>query len=536
MKEKKSIDRLFQEKFKEFEASPKNRVWKNIETELQQKEEKKVFPIWWYRIAGIAAVVAVAFFAGNFLWNNAQKQEVVNSPVIIQPEDIQNTDHPFTNKFPSEETKNEENNPSADLNNSVTASKENNVFQKNQTQTPNPEESSQQQADIVYPDSKANSKRVAGNNPTVDKSAPSNGKEFASTGNNSGKNNRAAALNSEEKQNERINVEGSSMVLIRNSSEENKTNKNNSGNIVEKNSEVNKGIAGAEIEASNEVISENEEILNSALKEDKEKSLVEEAAKIKEETSDEYEDEQEQKLSKWLISPNVSPIYYGSLNGGNGIDQSLAENSSSGEVSMAYGVNFAYAISEKLKVRSGVSKVNMSYNVNDIAYSSDVNAIQLEGVRNNPQHKTLEVVSRFSNNQPESGAGGEFGRAVLAPRTEGTLNQQLGYIEVPLELEYALLNKRFGVNIIGGASTLILEENNIGINSEEGYLSIGEANNLNNVSFTTNLGLGFGYSLSKKFDLNLEPTFKYQLNTYNNNINDFKPYYFGVYTGFSFKF
>jgi hypothetical protein len=200
---------------------------------------------------------------------------------------------------------------------------------------------------------------------------------------------------------------------------------------------------------------------------------------------------------------------------------------------MAYGVNFAYAISDKLKVRSGISKVNMSYNVNNIAYSTDVNAVNLQGVTNNSQTQTVEIMS-VNNNQPATFR--EVNRATIAPTTEGVLNQQLGYLEVPLEVEYALLDKRFGINVIGGASTLFLDDNDISINSENGHLSIGEANNLNSVSFTTNVGLGFDYQLSKKFDVNLEPTFKYQLNTYNNNINDFRPYYFGVYTGFSFKF
>ena len=35
MKEKKNIDRLFQEKFKDFEHTPKEDVWKNIAEKLK---------------------------------------------------------------------------------------------------------------------------------------------------------------------------------------------------------------------------------------------------------------------------------------------------------------------------------------------------------------------------------------------------------------------------------------------------------------------------------------------------------------------
>ena len=39
-----------------------------------------------------------------------------------------------------------------------------------------------------------------------------------------------------------------------------------------------------------------------------------------------------------------------------------------------------------------------------------------------------------------------------------------------------------------------------------------------------------------KLNLNLEPVFKYQLNTFTNTSGDFRPYFVGFYTGLSFKF
>ena len=65
---------------------------------------------------------------------------------------------------------------------------------------------------------------------------------------------------------------------------------------------------------------------------------------------------------------------------------------------------------------------------------------------------------------------------------------------------------------------------------------IGEANNINQISYSTNIGLGFNYNISKSFNFNFEPTFKYQLNAFSNDSGNFKPYIIGVYTGFSFKF
>ena len=79
------------------------------------------------------------------------------------------------------------------------------------------------------------------------------------------------------------------------------------------------------------------------------------------------------------------------------------------------------------------------------------------------------------------------------------LSQQITYLEVPIELEYTLNNSRFTVSIIGGLSTFLLE-NNIVVSEFDGYKSdLGEANNINNVSFSTNLGLGLNYKFSKSF-------------------------------------
>jgi hypothetical protein len=98
------------------------------------------------------------------------------------------------------------------------------------------------------------------------------------------------------------------------------------------------------------------------------------------------------------------------------------------------------------------------------------------------------------------------------------------------------LDTRIGVNLIGGISTLLLGDNEIVANDGDFREVLGGANNLNSVSFSTNVGLGFHYKISKKLKFNIEPMFKYQLNPYTDSSVDFKPYYLGVYSGLSFKF
>lgn len=60
MSDKKNIDRLFQEKFKDYEVFPDSNVWKSIEKELTKKKKKRIIPLW-LRYAGAAAILVLLF-------------------------------------------------------------------------------------------------------------------------------------------------------------------------------------------------------------------------------------------------------------------------------------------------------------------------------------------------------------------------------------------------------------------------------------------------------------------------------------------
>ena len=116
------------------------------------------------------------------------------------------------------------------------------------------------------------------------------------------------------------------------------------------------------------------------------------------------------------------------------------------------------------------------------------------------------------------------------------MEQQFGYLEIPVELNYVLFDKRFGINLIGGVSSLFLVDNAISLTSGELTTEVGEANNINSVNFSTNVGFGVNYKLTPKVQLNIEPVFKYQLNTFSKTDGTFNPFSIGVYSGLSFRF
>ena len=224
------------------------------------------------------------------------------------------------------------------------------------------------------------------------------------------------------------------------------------------------------------------------------------------EFSEAEEKEKNEPLSRrFSISTTAGAVYYDNLGSGNSANPQFAENSK-GEISMAYGVNLAYQISEKVKIRTGVSKVELSRSTPNMSYASALNSDAIE-----------------------------YGSENLVSPGSGNLDQSMGFIEIPLEVEYNLINKKLGLSLIGGASTLVLDKNMASIDTPETRIIFGKSRNLNNVSFSTNIGVGLDYNISEEFELHLEPMFKYQLNTFEHS-SGVKPYFFGIYSGLSFKF
>jgi hypothetical protein len=84
MKEKKNIDNIFNEAFKNFEATPSPRVWENIQTQLKkEKKERKVIPLW-VKLGGVAALLALLLTVGNSIYNspnNIVAPEITNENV-----------------------------------------------------------------------------------------------------------------------------------------------------------------------------------------------------------------------------------------------------------------------------------------------------------------------------------------------------------------------------------------------------------------------------------------------------------------------
>jgi hypothetical protein len=476
MKENKNIDRLFQEQFRGFEQTPNNQIWLNIEAELKKDKKRKVIPLW-YKYAGIAA----AFLLGLFFWNtNYTSHSKATNPIVSDTKiskDSTNKKHTYP--------KNSSNKLQI-VNHSAANSKykkeiNNTNFSKSSTKDEknnNPYGSSkilvyqkknQKDANVFLPKSNLPLKQLV-------------------TNHNSSNNN---ALNGEKNSVENTN----SLANAPNQILEKKDFKENE--------EPKKQVAN-----NPELPNELEEILKAK---SAQKSVV------------------ESNKNKWQITSNVAPVYLNANSGGSPIDEQLSDYDKKSDNNISFGIGLRYAVSKKTVIRTGINKVVLSYNTNNVLYATGLTANNLKNI----EYSSTNVI-KFVNDANYSLL--TTSEKEIQNTNTGNLNQKMGYFELPMEISYAVLDKKFGINLIGGFSTLFLNENAISLESSQSSILLGEAKNLSQVHFSSNVGLGFRYQFTKSFQINVEPIVKYQLNTFSSNSGDFKPLFFGLYSGVSYGF
>jgi hypothetical protein len=489
MKERKSIDRLYQEKFRDFAPEPSPELWNNIAEKLQEKDRKKPFIIpLWMKLGGVAAVLALVLGGYFFSQNNFTETQLVfeveetAKPQINLPE-INKNEH-FINA--SEILKNAN--------------------------------------EAAFSTSKGAKNSSANNNSTV-ASENSNSKGEKTSITSIEKENTANTLA------DKLDDQNSALAEEDHQhSEEGKTKNQDFINPNSKNEQNPEAIA----ENNSESLEKEKQLSNKDSLE-----VAEQLAQIEEEKNLEKEEDliAESSKKKLRLSTFAAPVFYDNIGKGSAIDPQFAGNSTSSQVSMAYGMNLAYAISDKIKIRSGISKVAMSYNVEDIVFTASINPSSISSINYEPTGNNVQL-----ENAAPSGLPGNTDRSNISSFSSvnnmalpGEINQQFGFIEVPLEIEYSLIDSKIGLNLIAGGSSLLLDKNSIQVNTNNQNTRIGKANNINKVSFSTNIGVGLDYKVTDSFMLNLEPIFKYQLDTFD-DAPGVRPFYFGIYSGISFRF
>ena len=552
MKDNKNIERLFQEKFKDFEALPPQDSWDIIASRLNEKKKKKrILPIW-FEFSGIAASL---FIIGSLIWNfsgESNTTEVPNSNnTIVNTEDSKGNSNNSNITSPNNEaivydSQSNEENLDKKSNNSINQYNEKSIDEKlvksklknNSSRRNGLVSNGKLQNDI---DASSNQKgfKKGKNNFKKQSSSVTNSEKALVANTEKNKAKRKSKSKSNKNNSDFENLFDDNNVVDNNREDKNAINKetidaffeNKTSNTttITNNDSITKQTNNSDVVVSNEIITQDSTIVAEV---SKETNPLEELLKEKE--AGKNEDEKEEKRSKWAISTNASPVYFNSLAQGSSIDQQFDSNSKNYATTLSLGIAGSYAINNKLSLKTGVNNINISYNTNDVLFDARMNNVEnnIPTISRNPEASNMVFSSKVGNVETLSGDV----ENVIIENNVGALQQNISYIEVPLELSYKLLDKKFGIEVIGGMSTLFLNQNNISLVANGIEMEVGRANNLNNIHFSSNVGLGFKYNFWKSFNANFQPMFKYQINTFSENSGNFKPYFIGLYTGVSFSF
>ncbi|MGB5361747.1 MAG: hypothetical protein WBN17_00410 [Aureibaculum sp.] len=458
MNDKKNIDRLFQEKFKDYEVFPEPIVWKNIEKQIRNQKKRRIIPLW-LRFAGAAAVLLMLVSTGFWLFDKDNNLEDIPNEIIITNTDVDTSADREKNDVGKEEK-------------NINTDQISNFKEENLISTSNQQNYK----------SKSNKVQISEvSNPEIEES-----NTFA--------------------------AEAEGIIAT-------------TGSVTEQ------PVAVEEISNEADVILEDNKALvaleeNNEVKVDEKMDFLEKMNKLndKEEITD-------VKTAKWSVGSIIAPVYYNTFSNGSPIDPSLANNNKEGEGSVSYGLKLNYKVSDKFSLQSGINTVQLGYVTENV--SALLSSSLLEGsdtnINTNVEDVSVATVSTLSQNSDAFSQRSSIDQ-------DGSLDQNFSYVEIPLEAKYNILQKKLGVNIVGGISTYLLYQNKVTINSFGKSTILGEASNLNSLNFSGNLGLDFDYNISKKLYINVSPMLKYQFNTFSENAGGFQPYYFGVYTGLNFRF
>ena len=543
MNEKKNIERLFQEKFKDFEAVPNEQIWVNIESKLKEKKKRHVIPFWW-KLTGVAATLLIGFLITNalFFTDLNQINDVVNQDNNV-PTNIQTNVKPLVKPLDLDKgVKSREevvNNEAKVINNK---SEQNNLSKRSLKSS---ERDSFKNSDVIVISSKKTEQKNGLVNDFTNKKQKPDSKVYPQSQLN---NNQIETANLDKKQNsqQKHNLTektfGKNQIVDNNL--DNKQNMNLVGSDVEKSStnqeiKTSKEEKGSkiavEVKSVNAIKSSEVIVAKNKIQENKNSdttkiavvpNALEELLKEKE-----IQKKSEPKLNRWQVATNVAPIYFSSTTGGSPLDSKFESNDKEFEPSYSYGLGVNYALNKKWNIKTGVNTLAFEYNTNNVVIYQNMNASKIRNVKNNLQGSVLQVENKSATDSPELTLD-----AGTVKKFDGSLNQKMGYIEIPIEIGYKLIDKKIGVEIITGISSLFLNENSVSAVSSGQSIVIGEANNLNDFHFSGNLGFGFRYRFWKSFNANVNPMFKYQMNTFNTDSGNFKPYLFGLYSGVSYTF
>lgn len=294
------------------------------------------------------------------------------------------------------------------------------------------------------------------------------------------------------------------------------TNSTQKDNFVQNNSTINPKNEASEKETNPKILEEKplELVLQEEKKKEKEKVEI------------------KQKSPLLTVSSYINPTKM--LDSKSILADEFNDHTIKNNLTVAYGAKVSVRINDKINVRSGIAKVELEQNTTNVNSGINMGVYALSA--SNP--KTANNITYHSNIRVIPDQSNQNAVMTMLSSETNNMEQKVHYIEIPLEVEYKLASfDKFNLLATAGGSYYVVTKNTISladVNTRSQY-KLGEASNLNDMSYSANAGVKLEYNLSNKSSINLEPNYRYMLNPLK-NVDAKNPSLLGLNLGFSIKF
>ncbi|QIA07318.1 porin family protein [Draconibacterium halophilum] len=267
--------------------------------------------------------------------------------------------------------------------------------------------------------------------------------------------------------------------------------------------------------------------------------------------------EQKEEEHGWIVGAHVSPGYSShSASHNDTYARNMTYDSDNGGSNVGGGISVQYKTSKRLRVESGFyyakdgQKANNSFNLfasdNDLVYSvapevgpgfSNLVQTGSSGIAMNSTAGIIEMKTAPRGARISANLENTADAAANRLYSDGEFSQVFEFVEVPLYLRYSVLDKKVGIELLGGINAGFVIGNNAYLDNDYGVQNIGSTADISTLNFSGTIGVGVNYMLGKHFSFALEPRLNYYLNSINSNPDvDYRPYRIGVYTGVYYEF
>ena len=230
------------------------------------------------------------------------------------------------------------------------------------------------------------------------------------------------------------------------------------------------------------------------------------------------------KKERWAVA-----VFAGVASSENTKNEKTLGNVNDSKQSNSYGVKTKYSINKKWAVGSGLKINELGQSVANVSYvSAKSNAFF------NPGNSFADspVATTNSSSQEYLLISNSTKEAMKNENVQtGKLDQNLRYVEVPLEVSYAVFNKnKASINLNTGGFVGKLISNNVNLDGH----SIGENMNANDYVYGSTLSSTVQYRVYKKTNVFVEPAMNYYINPLNSQ--SFNQFQWGLNFGLNVSF